>query len=182
MEKKVLKFFTVDNMEKEEAYLNDMAQKGWLFKEYKSFRYHFEKGELNKYRYAIDYKVNQGDEASYKALFADAGWDNVFCYPVLNGNWMYFRKLQAEEAGSETIFSDEVSYIHLYRSIRKRWTIFGTLMSILLLLDLFFLNNVGSYPVITIFIFILFIILIGLYGKMFIQLTRKINKFANKNI
>ncbi|HHQ1246906.1 TPA: DUF2812 domain-containing protein, partial [Listeria innocua] len=59
---------------------------------------------------------------------------------------------------------------------------FGTLMSILLLLDLFFLNNVGSYPVITIFIFILFIILIGLYGKMFIQLTRKINKFANKNL
>ncbi|HHQ1270527.1 TPA: DUF2812 domain-containing protein, partial [Listeria innocua] len=41
---------------------------------------------------------------------------------------------------------------------------------------------VGSYPVITIFIFILFIILIGLYGKMFIQLTRKINKFANKNL
>lgn len=29
MEKKVVKFFTVDNMEKEEAYLNEMAQK-WL--------------------------------------------------------------------------------------------------------------------------------------------------------
>ncbi|EAD4659869.1 DUF2812 domain-containing protein, partial [Listeria monocytogenes] len=48
MEKKVVKFFTVDNMEKEEAYLNEMAQNGWFFQKYKSFKYHFEQGEPAK--------------------------------------------------------------------------------------------------------------------------------------
>lgn len=86
MEKKVVKFFTVDNMEKEEAYLNEMAQNGWFFQKYKSFRYHFKQGEPAKYSYAIDFKENEGDEDAYKTLFEDAGWETVFSYPVLNGN------------------------------------------------------------------------------------------------
>ncbi|WP_234445616.1 DUF2812 domain-containing protein, partial [Listeria monocytogenes] len=147
MEKKVVKFFTVDNMEKEEAYLNEMAQNGWFFQKYKSFRYHFKQGEPAKYSYAIDFKENEGDEDAYKTLFEDAGWETVFSYPVLNGNWMYFRKAVAPGETEEAIFTDETSLIQLYKNIRKRWTIFGAIVSLFLLIELLIVfqmeNNIG---------------------------------------
>lgn len=180
MEKKVVKFFTVDNMEKEEAYLNEMAQNGWFFQKYKSFRYHFKQGEPAKYSYAIDFKENEGDEDAYKTLFEDAGWENVFSYPVLNGNWMYFRKAVAPGETEEAIFTDETSLIQLYKNIRKRWTIFGAIVSLFLLIELLIVfqmeNNIG----ITTFIFIIFLILVALYGKMFFNLTRKINHLVTR--
>lgn len=171
MEKKVLKFFTVDNMEKEAAYLNEMAQQGWFFKEYKRFRYHFEKGEPAKYNYAIDYKETTGDEEEYKTLFADAGWENVYKYPILQGNWMYFRKPVTSGETDEAIFTDKESLVHLFQKIRKRWSLFGGLISLFLLLFAVFL----PYNSLQIFYAILIIILVVLYGKMFINLTRKIN-------
>ncbi|EKN7568835.1 DUF2812 domain-containing protein [Listeria monocytogenes] len=188
MEKKVVKFFTVDNMEKEEAYLNEMAQNGWFFQKYKSFRYHFKQGEPAKYSYAIDFKENEGDEDAYKTLFEDAyktlfedaGWETVFSYPVLNGNWMYFRKAVAPGETEEAIFTDETSLIQLYKNIRKRWTIFGAIVSLFLLIELLIVfqmeNNIG----ITTFIFIIFLILVALYGKMFFNLTRKINHLVTR--
>ncbi len=89
------------------------------FKKYKSFRYHFKQGEPAKYSYAIDFKENEGDEDAYKTLFEDAGWETVFSYPVLNGNWMYFRKAVAPGETEEAIFTDETSLIQLYKNIRK---------------------------------------------------------------
>ncbi|EAE5623091.1 DUF2812 domain-containing protein, partial [Listeria monocytogenes] len=180
MEKKVVKFFTVDNMEKEEAYLNEMAQNGWFFQKYKSFRYHFKQGEPAKYSYAIDFKENEGDEDAYKTLFEDAGWETVFSYPVLNGNWMYFRKAVAPGETEEAIFTDETSLIQLYKNIRKRWTIFGAIVSLFLLIELLIVfqmeNNIG----ITTFIFIIFLILVALYGKMFFQLNPENKSFSYK--
>ncbi|MBC1374497.1 DUF2812 domain-containing protein [Listeria farberi] len=178
MEKKVFKFFTVDNMEKEAAYLNEMAQKGWFFKAYKSFRYHFEQGEPAIYSYAIDFKANEGDEEAYKTLFADAGWENVYCYPVLNGNWMYFRKAIEPGKTNEAIFTDKDSLIQLYKRIRTRWTIFGVIMSLFLLFELLLVFPMDNYFGVTTFIFIMFIILVSLYGKMFFNLTRKINNLV----
>ncbi|EOI6973793.1 DUF2812 domain-containing protein [Listeria monocytogenes] len=180
MEKKVFKFFTVDNMEKEESYLNEMAQNGWFFQKYKSFKYHFEQGEPAKYSYAIDFKENEGDEEAYKTLFEDAGWEIVFSYPVLNGNWMYFRKAVAPGDTEEAIFTDETSLIQLYKNIRKRWTIFGAIVSLFLFVELLIVfqmeNNIG----ITTFICIIFLILVTLYGKMFFNLTRKINHLVTR--
>ncbi|MBC1483593.1 DUF2812 domain-containing protein [Listeria sp. FSL L7-1558] len=172
MEKKVLKFFTVDNMEKEVAYLNEMAKQGWLFTEYKSFRYHFEKGEPATYTYALDFKETTGDEEAYKTLFADAGWEHVYSYPILNGNWMYFRKLATETEVTEDVFTDKESFVHLFQNIRKRWSLFGGLLSLILLFMAIFLPS-NSLKIIYA---ILIVLIIVLYGKMFINLTRKINK------
>ncbi|EAE8345727.1 DUF2812 domain-containing protein [Listeria monocytogenes] len=180
MEKKVVKFFTVDNMEKEEAYLNKMAQNGWFFQKYKSFKYHFEQGEPAKYSYTIDFKENEGDEEAYKTLFEDAGWEPVFSYPVLNGNWMYFRKAVAPGKTKEAIFTDETSLIQLYKKIRKRWTAFGAIVSLFLFVELLVVFQIEDNIGITTFIFITFLILISLYGKMFFNLTRKINNLATR--
>ncbi|HEM1457057.1 TPA: DUF2812 domain-containing protein, partial [Listeria monocytogenes] len=80
----------------------------------------------------------------------------------------------------EAIFTDETSLIQLYKNIRKRWTIFGAIVSLFLLIELLIVfqmeNNIG----ITTFIFIIFLILVALYGKMFFNLTRKINHLVTR--
>ncbi|MGC9338677.1 DUF2812 domain-containing protein [Listeria ivanovii] len=175
MEKKTIKFFTVDNMEKEVAYLNDMAQQGWFLKEYKSFRYHFVKGTPAEYSYAIDYKETTGDEEEYKTLFADAGWEHVYSYPILNGNWMYFRKLITVDETSQAIFTDKESLSQLFRKIRKRWSLFGALISIIIIVNFLIVFQINNFSGSTLFIFAVLLFLVILYGKMFINLTRKIN-------
>ena len=61
MEKKVFKFITVDQLEKEQKYLHEMDLKGWHFKCYKNLRYHFEQNPPANYVYRIDYKETLED-------------------------------------------------------------------------------------------------------------------------
>lgn len=64
-----------------------------------------------KYSYVIDFKENEGDEDVYKIFFEDVGWEIVFSYLVLNGNWMYFCKVVVFGEIEEVIFIDEIFLI-----------------------------------------------------------------------
>ncbi|PNP94361.1 hypothetical protein BMT55_02425 [Listeria newyorkensis] len=174
MTKKVFKFITVDNVEKEEAFLEEMANQGWFFSKYASLRYHFEQGEPAEYTYCIDYKEEAGDEEEYLALFEDAGWEHVYAYPILSGKWMYFRKAVKEGAPKEAIFTDDASMVVLWKTIRSRWTWFGG-SAILMLIVVGIATLLASvYLIGSIFTFAVALFLIVLYGKMYIRITRKI--------
>lgn len=176
MVKKVFKFFTVDNFEKEETYLREMAQKGWHFKKFQGLRYFFEKGDSQDIYYRIDYhSPADGDRDDYIQLFEDSGWSLAFAYPVLDGEWMYFRK-DSNSPGITEIFTDSSSKINLFRKIRRRWSAFVFIFLACGFLPSFTTGIALEKP------FLLFFnaILIGgigiLYGKMIVNLTRKIQK------
>lgn len=179
MTKKVCKFFTVDSSDKEERFLENMAQKGWQFDHLSLFIYHFKKAKPEKYAYAIDYKLNNNDEASYLQLFEDAGWENVYTYPILKGKWIYFRKKATSESQKEYIFTDKQSFIQLWRKVRSRWTNFG-LLGILFIL----LIGVIEYTFSQFYIGTIMVIMAAglslLYGKMYIKLTRKIRSYQTE--
>ncbi|WP_430536424.1 DUF2812 domain-containing protein [Listeria rocourtiae] len=174
MTKKVFKLITVDNVEKEEAFLEEMASKGWFFSKYALLRYHFEQAEPADYTYCIDYKEDTGDEEEYLTLFDDAGWEHVYSYPILNGKWMYFRKAVKEGEPKEAIFTDDDSMVALWKTIRSRWSWFGGIVALMLiavgLISLF----ASTYFIGSIFTFTVAALLIVLYGKMYIRMTRKI--------
>ncbi|MBC1399943.1 DUF2812 domain-containing protein [Listeria fleischmannii] len=172
MTKKVFKFITVDNVEKEEAFLEEMANKGWFFNKYASLRYHFDQGEPAEYTYCIDYKEDAEDIDEYLALFEDAGWEHVYAYPILNGNWMYFRKAAKEGALREAIFTDDASMVALWKRIRSRWTWFGSIMSLVLIILAVSYSFLSLYT--AIFTFMLGFLVIALYVKMYMRITRKI--------
>lgn len=173
MTKKIFKLITVDNFEKEEVFLEEMAQKGWYFSKYTSGIYHFEQGTPEKYTYCIDYKEEKDDETSYLQLFEDAGWENVYAYPILRGKWMYFRKEETDETQKEQIFTDRQSFITLWKKIRHRWTVFGLAMIFLLLCISTFLIF-RAQQISGIIILLMTVLIVLLYGKMYINLTRKI--------
>ncbi|WP_066191631.1 DUF2812 domain-containing protein [Gracilibacillus timonensis] len=176
MEKKVFKFFTVDNFEKEEAYLRKMAQKGWHFKRYQGFRYYFEKGEPQDVYYRIDcHSPGDGDRDDYIQFFEDSGWSPVFFYPIFDVEWTYFRK-SSNHSGITEIYTDSTSKISLFRKIRKRWSFLGififTCMIILSLLSGITLER----PFLLLFLAIVVGSFILLYSKMIFNFTRKIQK------
>lgn len=133
MEKKVFKFITVDQLEKEQKYLHEMDLKGWHFKCYKNLRYHFEQNPPANYVYRIDYKETLEDLDEYLSIFEDAGWEVVYSYPIFQGSWIYFRKLSTNESRDLEIFTDKDSMVDLLKKVRTHWTRFGTVMSLLLL-------------------------------------------------
>ena len=173
MEKKVFKFITVDQLEKEQEFLHDMDLKGWHFKYYKNLKYHFEQTPPANYVYRIDYKETLEDLDEYLAIFEDAGWEVVYSYPIFQGSWIYFRKLSTNESRDLEIFTDKDSMVDLLKKVRTHWTRFGTAMSLLLLfftiLNLFVSRTLISGVITALFFFVIVI----LYVKLFINLTKK---------
>lgn len=112
---KRFKIFT--NFEKEEQYLNIMAKQGHILKKYSVFGiYHFIEGQPQDLKYRIDYrKFNKKEDfVDYKALFEDAGWQQV--YGTRRSLNQYF--LPKNNCADDNIFSSEESaasrYKHLY--------------------------------------------------------------------
>ena len=99
--------------EKEEAWLREMAQKGWHFKSVTlPGYYYFEKGEPRNDFYRLDFFINPKAKADYLQLFLDAGWD----YLGEMGSWQYFRKT-ASDGDVLEIFSDNESKSKKYQRI-----------------------------------------------------------------
>ncbi|MEG0288808.1 MAG: DUF2812 domain-containing protein [Carnobacterium sp.] len=176
MEKKVFKFITVDQLEKEQDFLHNMVLEGWHFSKYKNFQYKFEQGKPANYVYRIDYKETLEDLDEYLAIFEDAGWEAVYSYPIFQGSWIYFRKLSTDETQNLEIFTDKDSMIGLLKKVRMHWTWFGMTMSFILLFlllsNLFTTRSLISGIPLT----ICFLIILILYGKLFFNLTKKINQ------
>lgn len=100
------KFFS--SPEKEEAWLESMAEQGWFLTRVTGFyRYVFTQGQPEKRSYKIDYRTfrKADDRADYLAMFADSGWQAV--QPKEMNGAFYFRS--PEGSARRDIFSDDVS-------------------------------------------------------------------------
>lgn len=101
-----IKFFT--SPEKEEAWLEQMALRGWFLIKVSSFpMYTFEQRAPEKRVYKIDYRAfkNPADREDYLALFRDSGWQPVMPREVNSA--FYFFSSQPDAVTD--IFSDAVS-------------------------------------------------------------------------
>lgn len=109
--KRVFRWFWAWNDEQEEAWLTDMARKGWHLCEPGVFGFYtFERGAPHNVVYRLDFKTAGKDREEYPQLFADAGWEHV----GEMGGWQYFRK-EAPEGETPEIYTDTSSKIHKYQ-------------------------------------------------------------------
>ncbi|MDR2196731.1 MAG: DUF2812 domain-containing protein [Coriobacteriales bacterium] len=108
-------FKTFVDIDKEEAYLRAMAQKGQQLVRYTSYGvYIFRAAEPAPLNYRVDYRIFTGKEQfeEYLTLFADAGWEHV-C-----GSWQSGSQYFLPRPGTvqtEDIFSDEESRAARYK-------------------------------------------------------------------
>ncbi len=107
---------------KEEAWLESMAQGGWLLKSVGlPCVYMFERSEPTAYTYRLDYMpADKAQWDEYRQIFDDAGWEYIGEMP----NWRYWRKQVAVGETAE-IFTDTESKIRKYR--RMLWSFRCTL-------------------------------------------------------
>jgi hypothetical protein len=108
------KWFWAWQDEKEEAWLTEMAQKGFMLENVNlPGRYVFRQAEPANYVYRLDYQsLKARDRDSYLQLFEDAGWE---CVGGMGG-WMYFRYL-VQNGDAPEIFSDLESKIGKYQRV-----------------------------------------------------------------
>jgi hypothetical protein len=103
------------DFEKEEKWINEMSQKGWHFKKYTFFRYHFEKGEANKYIFRLQMlnnRPNHIQSQEYIQFLEDSGIEVVSSF----SSWIFMRQLS--EKGAFEVFTDFTSKIKNYKSVR----------------------------------------------------------------
>ena len=75
---KVFKVFV--DLDKEEKYLCEMAEKGYLFVKYSYWRvYTFEPTEPKTLNYRVDYRYfsSKAQFEEYVTLFEDSGWEHI---------------------------------------------------------------------------------------------------------
>lgn len=114
MIKTVRKWFWAWNDDKEEKFLEKMAEDGYKLIDVQLGKYIFEENEKSTVRYQLDFKGMGGiKEEEYLQIFEDAGWEFVDRL----GSWYYFRKAYNEESPDISIFNDNGSRLEKYRRI-----------------------------------------------------------------
>ena len=107
MTKTVWKWYFVWDFEKEEEWLNEMAEQGWILSSVGWCRYTFTKGEPGEYTIRLEMR---GYDQEYISFMEETGAEYIG--RVLQ--WLYFRKPASE--GSFDLYSDIDSRIaHLKR-------------------------------------------------------------------
>ncbi len=112
------KFRIFISFEKEEAWLREMAQKGWRFTGRGTFLedYQFEKAEPRDLNIRVDYRYIPADSdfSEYLQLLADSGWNHIY-----GGNTgaKYFASASGD--AEEELFSDNASKAGRYRRQSK---------------------------------------------------------------
>lgn len=115
--KKVRKFFTIWEADKEQDYLREMHKSGWKLMEVKGFGvYLFEKCEPEDVIYQLDYnKDGIENKEEYVKMFNDCGWEYLQDYM----GYSYFRKTATQAEGAEEIFSDNSSKLQMMERVYK---------------------------------------------------------------
>jgi hypothetical protein len=116
MKKTVWKFYM--NYEKEEAWLNSMAEKGFAFTNYFLWRYTFTDCEPGEYIYRLEYlkeAPSHPESQKYLSFMAENGVEHISSW----NRWVYFRKRAKE--GSFDIYSGIDSRITHYKRIGNLW-------------------------------------------------------------
>lgn len=131
-EKRVWKFFSIAEQEKEQAFLRQMHRAGWkLVRVGGLCVYHFVPCEPEDVVYQLDYNPEGwAHRAEYLQMFRDCGWEYLQDYL----GYAYFRKPAAAMRGEEEeIFSDDASRLQMLRHV-FRWRVIP--LGLLLLLAL----------------------------------------------
>jgi len=156
--------------EKEEAWLREMAQKGWHFQSVSlPGNYTFESGQPRDDFYRLDFFTDSKAKANYLQLFLDAGWD----YLGEMGSWQYFRKTASDGQILE-IFSDNESKSKKYQRILLFLVVFLPIY-----INAINLVNKRSGTFFEIFTFVMFLFMI-LYGYAIVRLFTRINQLRKR--
>jgi len=111
--KRVFKYYTIADWEREQNWLTEMASQGWRFLKTNGFFYTFERWEPENVAYRLDYSgLREGDRGDYYAMLRDYGWEYL---QDING-FSYFRK-PADGVSKEELelFSDGESRIKMIK-------------------------------------------------------------------
>ncbi|MED0989862.1 DUF2812 domain-containing protein [Bacillus nitratireducens] len=108
--KKVFKFFAGWSLEKEEAFLRKMHQKGWALQKY-NIMYTFKKTEpkdvIYKADFRLDYKDSKEKQKEYIEIYEICGWKHVTTFT----KWNYFCKEVEDDNELPDIYSDKETRI-----------------------------------------------------------------------
>lgn len=109
-----VRFFGAWQDEKEEAWLEEMAGRGYHLEQVGfPLVYGFVEGQPRQMAYRLDYtSLKKKDRADYYQLFQDAGWERVGEI----GGWQYFRKA-VEEGERAEIYTDNRSKVAKYQRV-----------------------------------------------------------------
>ena len=129
--KKVFKFFSIFEYEKEQDFLREMHRSGWKFVKISGFCvYHFEKCDPADVIYQLDYNQDGiAHRGEYVKLFCDCGWEYLQDYV----GYSYFRKPVSEAAGPEEIFCDDSSKLQMLERVYR-----GRILPLIVLLSCLF--------------------------------------------
>lgn len=116
------------DFEKEEAWLQDMASRGWLL-DGRGFGYRFRRVAPGPVAVRVDargYSLSRADFDDYRTLFADAGWQHL-----AGSRWggaQYFASFAGDPDAD--IFSDSPSRAARYRRalVYRGWMLFPLLI------------------------------------------------------
>ncbi|NIE91019.1 DUF2812 domain-containing protein [Bacillus sp. Ab-1751] len=108
--KKVFKPFAIWSLEKEEAFLRKMHQKGWALQKY-NVMYTFKKTEpkdvVYKADFRLDYKDSKEKQKEYIEIYEMCGWKHVTSF----AKWNYFCKEVDEVNELPDIYSEKETRI-----------------------------------------------------------------------
>lgn len=122
--RRVFRTFFAWQDDREEAWLREMAKKGWHLERPGIFRQTFVAGAPTDVVYRFDYRiVNPREQAEYLGLFRDSGWE----YLGSVSNWHYFRT-PAGTGADPDIFSDDESRAAKYRRLLAMLLLFPPLL------------------------------------------------------
>ncbi|EEM05146.1 DUF2812 domain-containing protein [Bacillus pseudomycoides] len=125
--KKTLKFFAAWNLEKEEAYLRKMHQKGWAFQNY-NFMYTFKKTEQKDVVYKADFKLDnrnsQMNQKEYIEIYEMSGWKHVTSFT----KWHYFCKEVDDDNDLPDIYSEKETKIEKMMDLMRFLALIFALM------------------------------------------------------
>jgi len=112
MSKIIRKAYFAWNLEKEKAFLEDMATKGYKLKKASFMKYEFEEIEPMNLSYQFDFRVlNKNKEKDYLSYFED--WEFICRF----GSWYYFAKEIEEGHVDSSIFNDNKSKQAMFRRL-----------------------------------------------------------------
>ncbi len=112
----MLKFRMYYDKDKEQIWLNEMADKGYEFRRFFAGLYWFQKGEPGQYRYQIDFGDGFGTVTKeYREFMEEVGVTVVHGW----GPWIYLKKAASE--GEFDLYSDVDSQIEHYKKIQTMY-------------------------------------------------------------
>lgn len=174
-----IRYFSIPDWQKEEAYLRRRHAEGWAFARVSGLGcYHFRRCAPQDVVYQLDFNPeSETNRAEYVQLFRDCGWEYLQNYV----GYSYFRKRADEMNGEEeTIFCDCESRIDMMKRVLKtRMTPLLLIFLLIIIPQLFLLS--GRHDGVGYWLFVAYVLLFALYLALFVSFFIKFRRFCREN-